>query len=182
MVRTYFDGDDTVIEVRDETLNRPARTSDVWSDVLSSEVFGSDADSEVPNAAYGLLALPEFVPRVGVNVGARQFAVEVDYWHGEGFDSPEFYLEVVTLTSGSRGQPIGSLLTHPFRGTNYLANVEATSGDAPRRLRFDVAVDEVNYARGFQVGVKFRSCAIRSIVPRWDLATWLEYAQGGGQL
>ena len=181
IARTYFDGDDTVLEVRDETLNRPARDTDVWSDVLSSESFGSDADSEVPNAGYGVLVLPEFLPRVGVNVGARQFAVEVDYWRSEGYDPPEFYLEVVTLTVGSRGQPIESLLTHRFGGTNFLSNVPVTSGDAPRRYRFDVSVDEVNYARGFQVGVKFRSCAIRSIVPRWDLATWLEFAQQSGR-
>ena len=83
LVRAYNDGTNLVIQVRDQVLNRPAKSTDRWSDILSTESLGY-SDQTVLNDSFGVLVLPEFVPPVGLNVAKREFAVEVDYWRDRG--------------------------------------------------------------------------------------------------
>ena len=177
MVRAYNDGSELVIQVRDQVLNRPSRNDDRWSSHLAIERLGHD--TTVANDNHGVVILPEFIPLLGVNITADELVIELDYWRGTGYETPAFELVVVNLSEILSGQPINSLLTHSFTGSqNYLRNMPNT-GDQPCRVRFTVPLRDANFTRGFQVAARFRSCAIQSITPRWDLSSLFGGAEQG---
>ena len=137
---------------RDHTLNRPANSGDTKSVSLKNEA-NTDGGSDV------VVDLGEVVGDQGTIIRPIKVVLDLDYWKGGTYTTPELKVDATVLGTEST-TPEHSMAQQNVPAVDIWAD---TSGNAPYRRRVPVALPNTPFGTRFRVRLTFDNLAIDTV-------------------
>ena len=151
------DGAEFHVYSRNNTLNRPAKTTgDTHSYPLTSESGDAGGTSAV-------VRLGETVASEGKIIRPSKVVIDLDYWKGGDFDTPS--LSIDATVSGTESTTPEDILTTQTVTTTGWAD---SSGDLPYKRRVAVALPNAQFGTRFFVQLSFDGIALDTVQVYYD--------------